>query len=651
MKINLCIIFLIPILAWGQKTPIHKDYDWQKNPIKYELSEDEKSKDEIVVFEKRSVEFFNDGTGLKEYFLTHRIKVLNTDKAIEQNNTLNVTKDFSSKFNKLKARVVKPSGEIIEVSEDNIKETKDEDGNIINHYFAFEGLVIGSYIEFFQYTEGNPDLTGSRLLIQSSVDKKNVEIDVIYPKYLEFEFLSKNGLPDLIKDENDTAHVRMYTKIDKLPGLEDEDWSAYQANLQKLYYKLDRNKSTGKGNFYTYTEVSKLIHQDMFATLSKKEKKLVLEFIEKNTKGILGTKDRIRALEDAMKTTIPVLEGNFEGSTDIGLILTKKITNDKGIVKLMLNCLREMNIPFELVMTSDRTEEPFDEEFQAYLFLQTYMIYVKELDQYFASGLFTRIGFPPYEFTETKGLFISELIINDFATSVAKVKYIKGLSYEKSIDQIDTELTFNEDLTSCNVNLTRINSGYKAMNNQPILDFLDDEQKKELKEEYLKYLDEDAILENVNFENDHSNDYGIKPLIGKATLKSQIFVERAGDKILLKAGLLIGPQAQMYHKKERKTPVDSYFCRGYERKIIINIPENYVVKNLDDLIFNCAPDTKNNILGFTSSYVIDGNRVIVTVKEWYNTHFFSVEDYPMYEKTMNAAADFNKVVLVFELKQ
>jgi hypothetical protein len=38
------------------------------------------------------------------------------------------------------------------------------------------------------------------------------------------------------------------------------------------------------------------------------------------------------------------------------------------------------------------------------------------------------------------------------------------------------------------------------------------------------------------------------------------------------------------------------------------------------------------------------------VKEWYNTHYFSVEDYELYEKTMNAAADFNKIVLVLQEK-
>lgn len=106
----------------------------------------------------------------------------------------------------------------------------------------------------------------------------------------------------------------------------------------------------------------------------------------------------------------------------------------------------------------------------------------------------------------------------------------------------------------------------------------------------------------------------------------------------------------MYHEKPRVQPVDSYYTRGYNRTIIINLPENYEVKNLEDLNFSCKPDEKDNILGFESTYEIKGNQIIITVKEWYDTHYFSVADYGKYEKTMNAAADFNKVVLVLQPK-
>jgi hypothetical protein len=649
MKQLLIALCLLPTLLFGQSNRLFL-YDWDKKIDTYTFSEEDLTKDEVILFEKTIVEFSQSENTLKKFELVHNLKRLNSDASIEGNNKFYIPMDDDTKTLVLKARVIKPNGDIKEVSEKDIQQAKDEDGNVKYNYFAFEGIEKGSFIEFLHLAEYYPEMTGSSIVVQGFYPKRKVDVELLYPSYLEFQLLSVNGLEEFKKDESDSLVTKMYLSISDLAGLEDEDWTAYNANLKKVYYKLSKNISRNKGNFYTYTEVSKLIHADMFAPLTKKEAKLVNSFISKNTKGATTNLEKVRMLENAMKKTIPTIDGNFEKDDNIEQILTKNITNEKGYTKLMLNFLREMNIPFELVMTSDRTEEPFLEEFQGYNFLHEYMIYIKEFDKYFSSNFISRLGYPPYQYTFNKGLFISEVKLNDYATAVGKVKYIKGIDFKESIDEINTVANFNSDLTACTVELTRINTGYKAQSYQAIIDFMDEEQKTEMKEEFLKYLDADGTIENISFENDHTDDFGIKPFIGKATVNSSTFLERAGDKILLKAGTLIGPQAQMYNEKPRVQPVDSYYTRGYDRKIVINLPEGYEVKNLDDLNFNCKPDEKNNILGFTSSYEVKGNQIIVTVREWYNTVFFTVAEYPMYEKTMNAAADFNKVVLILQPK-
>lgn len=654
MKYFALLLFVIPFFIQAQdaeSTPYYKSYDWTKEPRKFDVSEEEKKKDEIVVFEKKSIEFINIGDELKKFVLIHRITRLNTDLAIENNNTYYLSSDEDQKINKLKARVIKPNGEMIQVSQSDIKEAKDEEGNVEYKYFAFEGLEIGSYIEYLQYGEEYPELTGSRMFLQSETDKKIVEADIIYPSYLEFQIYPMNGLANFELDDSDSLKTRMHLTVKDLPGLIEEDWSAYSNNLQKCYYKLSKNLARGKGNFYTYTEVAKQIHENMFAPLTKKEKKLVNAFIDKNSKGATTTFEKVRAIEDAMKQNIPTVEMNFEDDDNIEFMLTKKITNEDGICKLMLNCLREMGLACELVITTDRTEEEFLEEFQGYNFLQEYLIYIKDLDAYFSANIYSRVGFPPYEFTYNKGIFISEVVVNGYAASVAKVKYIKGTDYSASIDEIGTEVKFNEDNNGCKVDFTRTTTGYKAMFYQSIIDLLDEEQKKEMKEEYMKYLDEESsTLENMVFENDHTADFGVKPFIGKATVISPVFVERAGSNILLKVGMLIGPQAEMYNEEKRKLPVDASYTRGYNRTIVINVPNGFQAKNLQDLNITYTPEKGAGKIGFTSSYEIKGNQIVVTVKEWYNTHYFSVEDYELYEKTMNAAADFNKIVLVLQEK-
>lgn len=603
-----------------------------------------------MLFDKRSIQFLNTETGAAAFFLKHQITLLNSDKSIEEYNKFYIAKSDDEEIITIKARVIKPSGEIISVSKADIKDALDEDGKVKYNYFAFEGLEKGSLIEFLQYTKGSPDFSGVKIPVQGEVNKKHVELELIYPDHLEFQIYCMNGLPAFTKKEEkeDVKHVTMSLTLENLKGLEDEDWAAYDANIQKCYFKLSKNLGVQKGNFYTYTEVAKTIYEMMFTPLTKKEAKLVKAFISNNTKDGASTKEKIIAIENAAKKTITMVDGSVEGASNIEQLLSKKITNQQGMVKLMLNCLREMAIPFELVMTSNRFKDPFLEEFQGYNFLQEYLIFIPELNSYYSAELSSRLGFPPFNLNNNKGLFISEVMVSDFATSVGKIKYIKGLDYKQSIDEINAEFSFTEDLTSCKVKLKRINSGYKAMDIQPYFDLMDDKQKKEAKEEYLNYLDNTCTLEDIVFTNDRSEDFGVKPLIGEATVISTNFFENAGDKLLVKVGMLIGPQAQMYNKEARKLPVDAAYTRGYMRTITVNIPEGYTVKNLDDLKMNYQPDTKNNLLGFFSEYTVKGQQIIVTVKEWYNAYYFSVEDYPMYEKTMNAAADFNKIVLVLQ---
>lgn len=169
------------------------------------------------------------------------------------------------------------------------------------------------------------------------------------------------------------------------------------------------------------------------------------------------------------------------------------------------------------------------------------------------------------------------------------------------------------------------------------------------KEEILTYIDEEAKLSDATFENDNSKVAGQQPFIARGTLSGESFVEKAGNKTLLKIGKLIGPQAELYNKEERKLPVSNQFKRQYVRKIVINIPEGVVIKNPEILAMNIVTnDPEKEQSGFISTYEIKGNQLIVTIKEFYNKVLYPVSEYALYEKVINGAADFNKLVLVLE---
>ncbi|RYZ40358.1 MAG: hypothetical protein EOP49_29605 [Sphingobacteriales bacterium] len=85
------------------------------------------------------------------------------------------------------------------------------------------------------------------------------------------------------------------------------------------------------------------------------------------------------------------------------------------------------------------------------------------------------------------------------------------------------------------------------------------------------------------------------------------------------------------------------------RKISIVVPEGYKIANPEAVRLKAehlAGDKPT--MGFISDYKLDGNKMEITISEFYNQLIYPLTDIEIYKKVVNAAADFNKVVLVFE---
>ncbi len=64
------------------------------------------------------------------------------------------------------------------------------------------------------------------------------------------------------------------------------------------------------------------------------------------------------------------------------------------------------------------------------------------------------------------------------------------------------------------------------------------------------------------------------------------WLEKAGNKILVKIGEIIGPQVEMYQEKPRQFDMDVNYPHTLDRTIEFTIPDGYKVKNLNDLVIN-----------------------------------------------------------------
>lgn len=621
-------------------------YDWSATAEKPQYNPADTSADQTLLFEKVSVEYrFEDQTPY-QYNLRHTRMLVKTDRAIESNNKVYVNNSPGDLVITQKARVIKPNGSVTTLKKEDIKESLDENGDVQYRYFALDGLEKGCVVEYFQYTRTGARYTGSTMVIQGEEDILKGEYDIISPLHLDFRVQPMNDLQEFELDTLNKNVRRKYLNVTDMKALRDEYSAPYRSLLKKVYYKLDKNFDNQKGDFYNYNNVSKVIFDNMFSVPSKGALKKVKAIVKDMEQYGGTTEDKLRYMEFKIKSEIPVIESNSDQLDDLDFVLEKKVASEIGMTRLFINVLREANIPFELVLTSDRDEMPFVKGYEAYNFLNDYLIYLPALDKYLSSDAVSRLGFPPYENTGNKGLFIQEKTLNELKVPVAKVKDIRLTESKESLDIITSSVDFSKDINKPEIYIEREVSGYKALNPQSILDYLDEEQKTEAKKSVVQYIDESSKLEDITYTNAESAAAGIRPMAVKAKFVDAPFVSRAGETILLKAGMLIGPQAELYNKEKRTLPLFAPFTRQYRRKIEITLPNGYTVKNPEVLKMNNVSGDK--LTGFSSDYEMNGNKLTVTVTEHYDKVYYDVAEYQEYESVMNSAADFNKIVLVIE---
>jgi hypothetical protein len=220
---------------------------------------------------------------------------------------------------------------------------------------------------------------------------------------------------------------------------------------------------------------------------------------------------------------------------------------------------------------------------------------------------------------------------------------------ERSFVNMDVDLKLDQD-ESMILNVKHTYGGYAAVNYRLPFVFLPaDEQNKVLKD-MIKFGTNYENMLSHSFENkelEQADPY--KPFIINASVKSTNLTENAGEKIIVKIGEVIGEQVEMYQTKPRAFDIDINYPHALIRNIRFTIPDGYTVKNLSDLNINeVYKENDKELMGFVSSYTLNGNSLIITIKENYNRVTYAKSLYEPYKKVINAAADFNKVVLVLE---
>ncbi|WP_299063476.1 DUF3857 domain-containing protein [uncultured Polaribacter sp.] len=653
MKIKISLLFAL-LLAFqigiAQEDPYFESYDWEETP-NYSV-EKQSTEDMIAVKEKTVTEFYFDKKDLVEFYLEHKVLWLNSDDAIEGYNKIYLPFSSRDKLQVNKARVITPEGKLINLDKSKILTAEDEESGRKYKYFALEGITKGSFIEYMYVVKRPPNYTGRKFNIQDAYHKDKVEFDLFSPSNLLFKFKSLNNLPEVERDTLTTQKLHYKLHVNNVEKLEPEYQAPYNAARACIVYKMDKNTAGNGEDMISYKNVSQNLYKRYYVDYSKKTQELISNFIkELEIPENADDESIVRKLDYYIKINVFSQDVYNEELQDLDAILTKKVANDTGIIKLYIAVLRTLNIAHELVLTTNRKELKFDKEFEATNFLTDYLLYFPESEKYLspnASG--TRFGFPMPYVMDNYGLFIKEVAIGDYKSAVGKIKYIEPVKAKEIVDVMNVNISFNEEnLTENNIHFDRAFSGYYAMNIQPFMHLIKGEKREELVENFVQNITKELKITDRKIVNGESELFGVKPMQFIVDFTTEAFVEKAGRKYLFKLGDLIGPQIQLYQEKERVLPLEEQFHRSYFRTLTVNIPEGYKISNLDDInIDNSYIENEKELFSFKSFYKLEGNTLTVTADEHYRENIVPVHLYEEYRTVINSAADFNKIVLLIE---
>ncbi len=622
-------------------------YEWEKERARYKLTPAESEATQLILKSHVQYDYGFENEQFLMQTVVHRIIYVNNSEAIQKYNRIVVPMRNTLALVDLKARAISKDGKVIYFDKNNLKELKDETTDNSYRIFAMEGVELGSEIEYYYVRKMQANLF-ERVNMQLDADIKRATFKLTTPKHLEFDFKAYNGVADEKKESTDELNTYFFEESNVL-GLKEEPFGMLEINRKRIEFKLAYNKARNNARLYTWDDAAKTFYETV-STLSKDEDKALTKFVGtlKDNRSS-STSSRIRQVEDVLKSTIVInTESRDDGLKDLQTVLKTKVASTVGMVRLFYGIYTKLQIPCEIVLTCNREVARFDSSFDTWNYLDDFELYFPSTGGFLAPyDDKTRYPLLPAQFMGNKGLFIEPLEIGGIKSGLGTVKDIPAASYLMNTDNLDIKVTFDEEITRNMIAIKRVFSGYNASFITPYFHLINKEQLHSLVEEVTKQTAPDPEIKR----------WEAKPLGKDSTQKflidvdfvSSHFLEMAGSKILFKAGLLIGPQSELYQDDKRTLDVENDFNRGYDRVISIQIPAGYQLKNPESLQFNVTYKEGDEIpYLFISNYELKGSQLKITIQEYYKQLSAPVSRYEDFRKVINAAADFNKVTLVLE---
>ncbi|RKD85099.1 DUF3857 domain-containing protein [Mangrovibacterium diazotrophicum] len=601
-----------------------------------------------LLLDERLEYYHNDEGNFLGQRSIHKKFRINNEQSINDFNKISVSMADVLETVDIKARVIKPDGKIVEFDKNNIKEIKDEESGDAYKIFAIDGIEVGDDVEFYVVTNVTADNFG-RFFLQYSYPVQKVNFELITPETILYDFKGYNGCNEVSHTVMDDKRNVYSFSEENIKGIKDEKFSYDTPRRQRLEYRLDYNLNKSRAQVLSWDEAAQRLYDIMYLDPDPKVMKKWFDDIKLTATDNIG---KVKQIEDYLKSNVYIQEFHSSEFDDISFVYDKKMTSGRGMTGLMVKLFAQLGIDHEIVITSPRDKVKFDPDFQSWNYLDKFLIYIPETDQYIdpaAQGF--RLGCFNGMLADEYGLAVERVNIGSFQSAIGKIKHIDAPGPEANYNNMYIQVDVDPDEALAKVD-TYV--GFKGLSGGFVSQFykvIDEDQKKNmLKNMMVISVPENDILSVEKGEAQANQDkIADAEMIVHSKVASTSFVEQAGNKLLLHLGNTIGPQAEMYFEEDRDQQAENEFNRTYYREIVFNVPDGYRIKNPEAAIMSVVEkDGDKPVFVFNSSYSYEGQQYKVVIDEYYSEITVPEERFEGFKNVVNAAADFNKVVLVLE---
>lgn len=629
-------------------------YDWEDEPT-METREWITKEDEALVKSVRMIEYRYENQQIVVYNLTHNIIWVGSEKTIEAYNKLYIPileLDKREDDNtRIQARVLQPNGAIVELDEDDIQEGKTDEGNTYR-YFALDGLKVGCIVEYLFLTRSYPSFYGSRTTLQHDAPIAELVYELVTPGNLKFKTKSYNVLQQAVYDTVLTEQNRYFIHQDSVPAFKKEPSAFEDANMGYIIYAIDQNYYNGMRDMSGFGGYTEKVSENVKVRLSKRTEKELLNILdESGMRDESDEADQIALIERYVKANFFVQSSlRGEDAADLDAIVKNKAMNEFGCLRLYKYLFELAEIDAELVFTSSRSDEPFDKDFENYMFLREDLMYFPASEIFIApANQFSRMGCFSSSLHNTDALFLTEIDLGNSTEAIGEVRYIPPQNFDENRSELTVNWALEADGDIGEVKVERKTYGLQTQGKQPLVPFVPEEDMDEFEKEVINWMYPEVEFQDYEVLNLSPEFYPFEPLIARTHFTDEVYTEPGATSTIVKVGMIIGPQAEMYMVDSVRTlPVDHGFPRWYHREITITVPDGYTLKNTETLAMDVNDGQENPDLLFKSTYTYENNVLKIEIDEWYKNGSYPAEMFETYRAVINAAADFNKKYVVLE---